>query len=203
MGNRKLLLATFNEGKVKELSKMLSSLPIEVISLRDTSCLTPVEETGSTFKENAVLKAEAYAQITGEMALADDSGLEVAYLDGRPGVYSARFAGERATDEENNALLLKMLEKALPAERSARFVCVIALSVPGGETYTVEGTCQGSIVDTPQGENGFGYDPLFLSVEEGKTFAEMDLDAKERVSHRGRALQRMKKLLYEMFLIDN
>jgi XTP/dITP diphosphohydrolase len=193
--NKRLVLATFNEGKVKELQIMLSSLPLEIVSLRSYSFLAPVEETGSTFEENAALKAEAYSQATGEMVLADDSGLEVDYLGGRPGVYSARFAGEGATDEKNNALLLQMMEQAAPAEREARFVCSIALAAPGEKTYVFEGTCRGSIVTTPRGEGGFGYDPLFLSLEEGKTFAEMDLEAKGRVSHRGRALQRVKEFL--------
>ena len=195
MEKKKILLATFNEGKVRELREMLASLPLEIISLRDTSCDSPVEETGSTFKENAVLKAEAYALATGEIAMADDSGLEVACLDGRPGVYSARFAGEGATDSENNALLLKMLEHVPSAERNARFVCVIALAFPGGRTYTVEGSCHGRITDTPRGNMGFGYDPLFFSVEEGKTFGEMDMEAKGRISHRGRALQKARELL--------
>jgi len=174
---------------------MLSSLPLEVVSLRSYSFLAPIEETGATFEENAILKAEAYAQATGEMVLADDSGLEVDFLDGKPGVYSARFAGEEATDEENNALLLQMMEKAAPAERKARFVCAVALAAPGERTYVFEGTCGGSIVTAPRGEGGFGYDPLFLSLEEGRTFAEMDLESKGRVSHRGRALQKVKEFL--------
>ena len=174
---------------------MLASLPLEIISLGDVSGVAPVEETGVTFEENAVLKAEAYALATGEMALADDSGLEVAYLGGRPGVYSARFAGEGATDEENNALLLKLLEGVPPEERNARFVCVIALALPDGKTYTVEGSCPGRITEAPRGEKGFGYDPFFFCPEENKTFAEMDLETKGRISHRGKALQKAKELL--------
>jgi len=192
---KKLLLASFNEGKIKELKKMLAPLSLEIFSLRDISCLSPVEETGSTFKENAILKAETYSRITGEMVLADDSGLEVQYLGGKPGVYSARFAGEGATDEQNNALLLKMMENVPPAERKARFVCVIALARPGEKTQTVEGVCRGRILTVPQGNHGFGYDPLFFSLEEGKTFAEMDLEAKNRISHRGRALQKAREML--------
>lgn len=192
---KKLLLASFNEGKINELREILAPLPLEIISLRDFPGISPVKETGSTFEENAVLKAETYAKLTGQMVLADDSGLEVQYLDGKPGVYSARFAGEGATDEQNNALLLKMMEKAPPAERKARFVCVIALAAPGRETLTVKGICEGSIVDAPRGKLGFGYDPLFLPLEENKTFAEIDPDTKNRISHRGKALKKAEELL--------
>ena len=154
-----------------------------------------MQETGRTFEENAVLKAETISRITGEAVLADDSGLEVEYLDGRPGVYSARFAGEGATDEENNALLLKLMDGVPSAERKARFVCVMALAVPGEKTVTVTGTCEGLLADAPRGHNGFGYDPLFIYEAEGKTFGEMDLETKSRISHRGRALQKMKEVI--------
>ncbi|HHU76761.1 MAG TPA: ribonuclease PH [Firmicutes bacterium] len=192
---RRLLLASFNEGKIKELRELLAPLPLKVVSLRDFPLLTPVEETGSTFEENAILKAETYSRITGEMVLADDSGLEVEYLQGRPGIYSARFAGEGATDEQNNSLLLKMMENVPPAGRKARFVCVVALAAPGEKTRTAEGISEGSIAEKPRGKSGFGYDPLFFSPEEGKTFAEMDAKTKGRLSHRGKALQNALELL--------
>jgi ribonuclease PH/non-canonical purine NTP pyrophosphatase (RdgB/HAM1 family) len=192
---RRLLLATHNEGKVSELKEMLSSLPLEICSLKDFPALPQVQETGRTFEENAVLKAETISRITGEAVLADDSGLEVERLGGRPGVYSARFAGEGATDEENNALLLKLMDGVPPAERKARFVCVMALAVPGKKTVTVTGTCEGLLADAPRGHNGFGYDPLFIYEAEGKTFGEMDLETKSRISHRGRALQKMKEVI--------
>ncbi len=195
---KKLLLATGNEGKVRELRDMLSSLPLDILSLQDYPGLPEVEETGRTFKENAVLKAETIANLTGEMVMADDSGLEVEYLEGRPGVYSARFAGEKATDEENNALLLELMKDVPPQERAARFVCVIALSSPDGGTITVEGDCPGYLGSEPRGERGFGYDPLFICAEEGKTFGEMDHEEKSRVSHRGKALQRIRELLKNM-----
>ncbi len=192
---KKLLLATGNQGKVRELKDMLSSLELEIISMQDYPELPEVEETGRTFKENAVLKAETVSSLTGVMVMADDSGLEVEYLEGRPGVYSARYAGEGATDEENNALLLEQMKGVPPQERGARFVCVIALSFTDGETITVEGECRGYLATEPRGEGGFGYDPIFVCAEEGKTFGEMDNETKSRVSHRGKALQRVRELL--------
>ncbi|MDO9536167.1 MAG: ribonuclease PH [Bacillota bacterium] len=194
-GKKKLILATRNEGKKEELKKMLSSLPFKVYSLGDFPQLPEVEETGSTFTENAILKAETISHLTGEMVLADDSGLEVMHLGGRPGVYSARFAGDGATDEENNALLLELMQKAAPPERKARFVCVMALAVPGKETQTVEGICEGVLANVPRGSRGFGYDPLFFYEKEGKTFGELDIEAKSRISHRGRAMQKIRDLL--------
>ncbi|RJX29473.1 MAG: ribonuclease PH [Dethiobacter sp.] len=193
--DKKLLLATHNEGKVVELKKMLSSLPLEIYSLRDFPQLPVVEETGSTFKENAVLKAETISRLTGEAVLADDSGLEVECLGGKPGVRSARFAGEGATDEENNTLLLKLMENVPLSERKARFVCVMALAAPGKKTKTVEGSCKGLLATSPRGNRGFGYDPLFIYEEEGKTFGEMDLETKSRISHRGKAMQKIRDLL--------
>ena len=175
---KRLLLASFNEGKINELREILAPLPLEIKSLRDVPGISPVQETGSTFEENAVLKAETYAKITGEMVLADDSGLEVQYLDGKPGVYSARFAGEGATDEQNNTLLLKMMEKASPAERKARFVCVIALAARAGRRLQLRESAR-AVLLMPAGKLGFGYDPLFLPWG-NKTFAEIDPDTKTR-----------------------
>lgn len=194
-----LVLATHNEGKVKELREMLSSLPVEVRSLKDYPDVGPVEEKGDTFKDNAVLKAEAVTHLTGEMALADDSGLEVDHLGGSPGVYSARFAGEEATDEDNNTKLLHLMEDVPFSRRGARFVCAMALSVPGSETITVEESCEGTLSTAPRGSGGFGYDPLFICKEEGKTFAELDPETKNRISHRGKALRRMKAMLEGLF----
>ena len=195
----RLLLATHNQGKVKELREMLSPLPVEVISLQKYPDLPPVEETGTTFHENAILKAENICQQTGEIVLADDSGLEVDYLGGEPGVYSARFSGENAADEENNSLLLKKLEGVPYEKRHARFVCVIAIARPGEEVITVEGECRGIITTSPRGERGFGYDPLFYHEGEGKTFGEMDVHTKSRVSHRGNALQKSREVLKQLF----
>ncbi len=195
---KKLVLATHNEGKVKELQEILGHLPLDICSLKDYPQVPPVEETGNTFEENAVLKAETISRLTGEMALADDSGLEVAFLDGKPGVYSARFAGPGATDEQNNALLLELMKEVPVARRNARFVCSIALAVPGAQTRTVTGTCEGKIATSPRGSGGFGYDPLFISQEEGKTFAQLALEDKNRISHRGRALEKTRVVLEEL-----
>jgi ribonuclease PH len=192
---RKLILATHNPGKVAELRKVLAPLPLKILSLRDLPGLPTVPETGSTFAENALLKAETIGRITGEMVLADDSGLEVAFLQGKPGVYSARFAGEEATDEENNNYLLKVMADVPPQERRARFVCTMALAIPGQKTAVVEGSCEGQLAAASRGSRGFGYDPLFILAGESQTFAEMEPELKNRVSHRGKALEKVKRIL--------
>ncbi|MGI5875936.1 MAG: ribonuclease PH [Dethiobacteria bacterium] len=195
---KKLVLATRNDGKIEEIKRLLSTFPLEIYSLKDFKDLPPVEENGATFLENATLKAEIISDLIGEMVLADDSGLEVDFLGGKPGVYSARFAGKEATDEKNNALLLKMMENVPLPERGARFVCVMALSIPGKKTLTVEGTCRGKIATAPRGNLGFGYDPLFIPEKEKKTFAEMDQESKNKISHRGQALQKIQTLLDDL-----
>jgi XTP/dITP diphosphohydrolase len=195
MKKKKLIIATHNEGKKRELINTLLLLPYEVHSLKDFSDLPEIEETGSTFKENAVLKAETVSRLTGELVLADDSGLEVFHLGGKPGVYSARFAGDGATDERNNVLLLKLMESIPHPQRRARFVCAMALAAPGKETQTVEGCCEGFLAVSPRGNQGFGYDPLFIYGDGNKTFAEMDLETKSRISHRGQALRKIKDVL--------
>lgn len=192
---KKLLIATHNEGKKRELLDILSSLSYEIYSLKDFPELPDVEETGSTFRENAVLKAETISRQTWEIVLADDSGLEVMYLGGKPGVHSARFAGESATDEQNNDLLLKLMENVPHFQRKARFVCVIAVAAPGKKTQTVEGSCEGFLATSPRGTRGFGYDPLFIYGNGSKTFAEMDMETKSRISHRGQALQKIRDVL--------
>lgn len=194
----KLLLATHNQGKVQELEGLLTDLPVELFSLSDYPDLPNVVEDGVTFKENAVLKAETICNLTGEMVLADDSGLEVDYLDGRPGVYSARFAGEKASDAENNDLLLKLMQSVPAERRGARFTCVIALARPGQPTRTVEGHCPGRIATAPAGDKGFGYDPLFIPAGEKQTFAQLDRETKNRISHRGRALEQAREILKEI-----
>ena len=155
-------------------------------------------EEGSTFAENAQKKALTVARFSGEMALADDSGLVVDELGGEPGVHSARFAGPGADDRANNALLLKRLAGVPPEKRQAAFHCAMVLAFPDGRTFLVEETCRGRILDAPRGEGGFGYDPLFFYEPTGMTFAEMDPAAKNEVSHRGKALRRMVKLLEEL-----
>ena len=194
---KKIILATHNRGKVVELKELLDDLPVEVLSMADFPRISPVAEEGDTFTENAICKAETISRLTGELVLADDSGLEVEHLSGRPGVHSARFAGEDSSDAENNAMLLELLEQVPDARREARFTCVIALAQPGHPVATVEGHCRGSIANAPRGTKGFGYDPLFIPEGEKRTFAEMDRESKSRISHRGRALQKAKIILKE------
>ncbi len=190
-----LWVATANRGKLEEIKKLLEDMPVEVRSLNQMEKAPEIIEDGETFAENAVKKAEAVTRMTAEIALADDSGLEVDALEGAPGVYSARFAGEKAFDEENNEKLLEMLKGVEQEERTARFRCVIAVAVPGKETVTVEGCCEGKIAYEPRGTNGFGYDPLFYYPSFGCTLAQLKPEEKNRISHRGRALQEAKKVL--------
>lgn len=194
----KLLLATNNRGKIREITKLLAPHGIETVSLGDFPDIGEIEEDGSTFRENAVKKASVTCERTGLAALADDSGLEVDYLDGAPGVHSARFAGEEKDDEANNKKLLSLLEGVPLERRTARFRCVMAIAVPGGWVYTAEGTCEGVIALEPRGSGGFGYDPLFYLPEYGKTLAELDLETKNKISHRGRALAGALDILAEL-----
>jgi XTP/dITP diphosphohydrolase len=170
-------------------------VPVVITTIEDYPGLEMPEEDQPDFAGNAVKKAEAVSEFTGEIALGDDSGLEVEALDGRPGVRSARYAGEGCSYAANNRLLLKELEGVPPEKRGARFVCAIAISVPGDQTYVVEGSCYGWIAESLQGEGGFGYDPLFIYPPAGVTFAEMEPEEKNRVSHRGRALLQARELL--------
>lgn len=197
---RRLVLATRNAGKVRELVSLLGPLGVEVASLADYPGLPEIPEEGDTFEANAVFKAREVARLTGETALADDSGLEVDALDGAPGVHSARFAGEPKDDAANNAKLLRLLEGVPPERRTARFRCVVALATPEGEVYTAEGSSEGVILDRPRGENGFGYDPLFYVPALGKTFAELDMEVKNRISHRGKAFARVAGLVRKALL---
>ncbi|MCL6635806.1 MAG: XTP/dITP diphosphatase [Peptococcaceae bacterium] len=191
----KLVLATRNPGKVRELNQLLSPLGYEVVSLDQYPGVPVIIEDGATFKDNAVKKATTVARFTGQLALADDSGLEVDFLGGAPGVHSARFAGEGHDDRANNEKLLRLLAGVPPEKRAARFRCVVAVATPAGQVFTAEGTCEGVITDEPRGEGGFGYDPLFYVPAYGKTFAELDPAVKNRISHRGRALALMREIL--------
>lgn len=185
---KRLLVATNNRGKFREFSEMLSDRVEELYSLADFPQVALPPETGSTFAENAVIKARHAAEATGIPAIADDSGLEVEYLGGRPGVHSARFAGESASDSDNNLKLLAEIASAPDTERSARFICCIAYCQPGNDCATFSGELVGSIIDTPRGAQGFGYDPLFLVSSHGKTLAELDMATKNAISHRSKAL---------------
>ena len=186
-----LVVATRNGGKSRELRKFLEGFPVEVKDLNDFGPIPEVVEDGKTFEENAYKKASFTAKVLGLPALADDSGLEVNALEGGPGVYSARYAGPGATDAENNEKLLKSLDGI--DDRGARFSCVISVAVPAGPALTYEAICQGTILDAPRGENGFGYDPLFYYPPLKKTFGEMTLEDKSQVSHRGKAMMELRQ----------
>ncbi len=189
--DRPLVLATGNAGKISEFEVLCSDFNIEIKSLKDFGPVPPVEEDGKTFEDNAVKKARHTARVLGFPALADDSGLMVKALDGAPGVYSARYAGEEASDEANNAKLLKAMEGK--ENREASFMCVIAIAVPWGPALIYEGSCDGLITKEPMGDQGFGYDPLFFYPPLNRTFAGISPKEKNRISHRGKAIAELKK----------
>lgn len=191
------MIATHNKGKIAEFKQLLSDLPITIYSLHDFPDIPEVEETGSTFYENAALKAESIAKRLGKPVMADDSGLVVDVLKGEPGVYSARYASENATDEENIEKLLMKLATQPSDNRSAHFICVLAFALPNGETVFHEGKCYGTIKETPVGHAGFGYDPVFIPNGYDITFAEMDAATKNKLSHRYHALLAMRQYLLE------
>ena len=183
----KFVLATHNPGKLREMGDILRGLGVEVVSPADVGCHVEVEETGTTFAENAMLKAKAVCAASGLPAIADDSGLCVDALGGAPGVYSARYGGEGLDDAGRYRLLLSNL-RGQPT-RAAHFACAIACAFPNGDTLTAEGRCDGAIAYAPMGEGGFGYDPVFLVPEKAKTFGQLTAEEKSAISHRGRALQ--------------
>ncbi|MDL1972903.1 MAG: XTP/dITP diphosphatase [Deltaproteobacteria bacterium] len=195
-----IVLATRNRGKIREIKYILSDLPIEIKSLLDFPNIPEIEEKGNTFEENALIKAKTVAKLTGLPALADDSGLAVDCLNGAPGVYSARYAGEGADDKKNNEKLLRELEGIPLERRGAAFVCVIALCIPKGNCYIEEGKCKGVISLSPRGSYGFGYDPIFFLPDYGKTMAELPLEVKNQISHRYKALKKIKSLIRNLFI---
>jgi XTP/dITP diphosphohydrolase len=195
-----ILVATRNRGKLREYADLLSILraegqPPEWVTLTDLDIAREVEETGTTFEENALLKAQAYAGQSGLLTLADDSGLEVDALNGEPGIYSARYGGPGLDDAGRYRLLLKNLAGVPVDRRAARFRCVVAVSTPEGELFTADGVCEGQIGVEPKGDNGFGYDPVFIVEGYGVTMAELPLDVKNRISHRARALRSVQPTL--------
>jgi XTP/dITP diphosphohydrolase len=190
-----LIVATRNHGKVREIRKILKGLGFQIHALDDFSQTPDVAEDGRDFTENALKKARFYAGHFKTLTLADDSGLEVDFLKGSPGVFSARYAGENASTEENNRKLLKEMEKAAPSERSARFQCVIAIVSPDGKEAVAEGSCEGKIGFKEVGKKGFGYDPLFILPRYGKTMAQLTLEEKNKISHRGKALRKLKRII--------
>ncbi|HLI90463.1 MAG TPA: RdgB/HAM1 family non-canonical purine NTP pyrophosphatase [Ktedonobacteraceae bacterium] len=192
---RTLLLATTNRHKLQEYRAIFSDLPYKLLSLNDIQLDMDVEETGTTFQENAELKALAYARASGMLSLADDSGLEIDKLGGAPGVYSARFISPQTSYEERFRVILERLRGVPVEQRTARFRCVITLAEPWGYHRSVEGIIEGVIAEAPRGNNGFGYDPIFLVPELGKTTAELAPEEKNRISHRGRAARLARALL--------
>jgi XTP/dITP diphosphohydrolase len=191
----KMVFATKNEGKVREIKEMLDSMGVELMSLNHFESLPEIVEDGKTYLENAFKKAKIISEFTGETVLADDSGLEVDALGGEPGIYSARYAGEGATDDENNARLLDKLKKVSPNERTASFCCALVLYEKGGNYHSFEAHWEGRIIDVSRGENGFGYDPIFLCPAFNKTAAELPPEIKNKVSHRGQAFAKLKEYL--------
>jgi len=191
----RLLLATKNPAKVREYTRLLEGLPYEIVTLADEGIYQVVDETGKTLEENATLKAKSYACQSNLLALADDSGLEVDALGGEPGALSARFAGEGASDNERIDYLLAKLTGIPWEERTARFRCLIAIASPQGEVELCQGECRGIIAFEPKGENGFGYDPIFYLHQLEKTMAELTMDKKNEVSHRGQAARKARRVL--------
>ncbi|HIU66241.1 MAG TPA: XTP/dITP diphosphatase [Candidatus Caccomorpha excrementavium] len=192
---KKIIFATGNEGKMKEVRAIMADCGYQIVSLKEEGLAPDITEDGSSFEENAVIKAREVMRLTGEIAMADDSGLEVDYLDKAPGIYSARFMGENTSYDIKNQYILDRLKGVPEADRTARFVCAIACAFPDGRILTTRGTIEGQIGYSIAGENGFGYDPIFYLPEFGMTTAELTPEQKNRISHRARALEAMKKLL--------
>ena len=193
----RLILATNNKGKLREFESMIAAerLDFQVLSFADFPDIPHVIEDGESFENNAEKKALTIAGFTGELAVADDSGLEVDYLDGAPGIYSARFSGEPQSDEANNRKLLDLLKDVPWEERTARFRCVIAIVTPDMKSFFVEGVCEGYIAEGAEGDGGFGYDPIFYLPEYKKTMAQLPLEEKNRISHRARAFTEAMEIL--------
>ncbi|MDO8644114.1 MAG: XTP/dITP diphosphatase [bacterium] len=190
-----LVVATHNPGKFKEIREILSDLPLKVESLDEYPAIGEIEESGKTFEENALIKARWVSRLLeNKIVLADDSGLVIPFLEGRPGVFSARYAGEKVTYAENNEKVLKELDGVPEEKRNAFFICVMVLLFPDGKTKIVEGRCDGFITKTPKGKGGFGYDPIFWIPSVKRTLAELPPLEKNRLSHRGVALQNIKLL---------
>jgi XTP/dITP diphosphohydrolase len=202
--HRELLLASTNAGKIRELTELLAGVPVKLRSLTEFPHLDAPEETGETFDDNAAIKAAFYGRLTNLPTLADDSGLEVAALGNAPGVHSARYAGAGATDAERTARLLEELRRSGAADRSARFVCVVALyETETGEFRFFRGVCTGRIAEEPRGSHGFGYDPVFIPEGYEESFAELPPQVKRRISHRARALSGAKNYLRSRFESDS
>ena len=200
MAFMKIVFASRNEGKVKEIKSMLKGTEIELVSLNSHTDLPEIVEDGISFLENALKKAKVISELTGETVLADDSGLQVDFLKGEPGIYSSRYAGEGATDRENNAKLLAQLKNVPARKRTASFQCVLVLYKKDGSYDSFYGKWSGQIIDEARGSNGFGYDPIFWIPELNKTAAELPAEIKNKVSHRGQAFAQLKNRLLEKII---
>ena len=192
---RELIVATRNKGKLREIKELLADLDFKIISLDEMKGMPEIVEDGETFQDNAIKKARIIARHTKKLTLGEDSGLEVQALGNQPGVYSARFSGKNATDQENNSKLLRMLRGVSLKKRQARYHCFAALADANGVVGVVDGSCEGLIAVKAKGKNGFGYDPLFLIPRYGKTFGELSSEVKAKMSHRAKALKKIKMLL--------
>ena len=192
---KRIIFATGNPGKLKEIREIMADMEADIVSMKEAGIEVDVEETGTTFEENALIKARAIAEYTDAIVLADDSGLEVDALNGEPGVYSARYLGEDTTYDVKNQAILDRLAGVPKEQRTARFVCAIAAILPGGQELLTRETIEGYIGDRPAGENGFGYDPIFYVDEYQCSTAQLTDQQKNAISHRGKALQAMKEQL--------
>ena len=192
---KKIIFATGNQNKMKEIREILADMDVEVVSMKEAGIHADIVEDGKTFEENAQIKARTICNLTGEIVLADDSGLEIDYLNKEPGIYSARYMGEDTSYHIKNANLISRLEGVPDEKRTARFVCAIAAVLPNGEVLHSEGTIEGIIGYEEQGENGFGYDPIFYLPQYGCTTAQLEPDVKNELSHRGKALRAIKEQL--------
>jgi XTP/dITP diphosphohydrolase len=190
-----VIVATRNEGKIREIREALKGLGLRIHALSDFSGVPEIEEDGESFAENALKKARLYSKHFGKLTIADDSGLEVDGLDEMPGIYSARYAGEGASSQDNNRKLLRAMEGIPISKRGARFKCILAVVSPDGREVIAEGSCRGRIGFREKGKRGFGYDPLFVLPKYGKTMAELSLEEKNSISHRGKALRKLKKII--------
>jgi len=195
---KEIIVATKNEGKAKEFVQMFAPMGFTVKTLLDYPEIEDVEETGTTFEENAIIKAETVSKQLGTIVISDDSGLMIDALGGKPGVYSARYAGNEKNDEENIAKVLEELKGVPTDKRTARFCCVIAVAAPKKKTLTFNGACEGSILEEKRGELGFGYDPIFYVAEEQKSMAEIPSETKNKISHRADAIQKLKAQIHSV-----
>lgn len=194
---KRLIFATGNQNKMREIREILADLPVEILSMKEAGIEADIVEDGKTFEENAIIKAKTIMELTGELVLADDSGLEIDYLNKEPGIYSARYMGEDTSYDIKNQALLERLEGVPDEKRTARFVCAIAAILPDESSEVVRGTMEGIIGHEIAGKNGFGYDPIFFLPEYGCTSAEVSPEKKNELSHRGEGLRKMRKILEE------